>query len=69
MSSRPVLGPIQHPIQWVLETLSSGAKLAGHETDHLPPTSAEVKKFWIYVSHSPKIIHVIVLEQLYLYIS
>jgi hypothetical protein len=28
-SSRPVLGPTQHPIQWVLEALSPGSKVAG----------------------------------------
>jgi hypothetical protein len=26
---------------------------AGHEADHSPPTSAEVKKIWIYTSTPP----------------
>jgi hypothetical protein len=43
MSSRPILGPTQPPIQWVSGALSSGVKRPGHESDHSPPTSAEVK--------------------------
>jgi hypothetical protein len=31
----------------------SGVKRPGHEADHLPPTSAEVKKMWIYTSTPP----------------
>jgi hypothetical protein len=27
-----------------------GVKQPGHEDDHSPPTSAEVKKIWIYTS-------------------
>jgi hypothetical protein len=33
----------QPPTQWV-----PGAKRPGREADHSPPTSAEVKKMWIY---------------------
>jgi hypothetical protein len=44
MSSRPVLGPTQPPIQWVPEALSPGVKRPGRETEHSPPTSAKVKK-------------------------
>jgi hypothetical protein len=40
--SRPALGPIQPPIQWVLGALSLGVKRKGREADHLPPSSAEV---------------------------
>jgi hypothetical protein len=43
MSSRPALGPIQPPIQWV-----PGIKRPEREADHLPPTNAEVKKTWVY---------------------
>jgi hypothetical protein len=32
-------------IYWIL-----GAKRLGCEADHLPPTSAEVKKTWVYTS-------------------
>jgi hypothetical protein len=30
-----------------------GVKRPGREADHSPPTSAEVKKIWIYTSTSP----------------
>jgi hypothetical protein len=30
--------------------VSPGLKRQGREADHLPPTSAEVKKLWIYTS-------------------
>jgi hypothetical protein len=55
MSSRPVLGPIQPPIQWVNGALSSGVKRPEREADHSPPTSEEIKKTWIYkaTSHTP----------------
>jgi hypothetical protein len=38
--SRPVLGPTQPPVQWVLG-LSQGYR-PGHDTDLSPPSSAEV---------------------------
>jgi hypothetical protein len=37
------LGPTQPPIQWVFGTISPGIKQPGHEADHSPPSSAEVK--------------------------
>jgi hypothetical protein len=46
--SRPVLGPTQPRIQCV-----PGVKRPGREADHSPPTSAEVKKMWIYTSTPP----------------
>jgi hypothetical protein len=42
--SRPTLGPTQPPIQWVPGDLSQGLKQQGHEANHSPPASAEVKK-------------------------
>jgi hypothetical protein len=54
-SSRPALGPTQPPIQWILGALSPGIKRQGHDADHSPPTSAEVKKMWIYTSTPPYI--------------
>jgi hypothetical protein len=48
--SRPVLEPIQPPIQWVLGALSPEVKWQEREADHSPLTSAEVKKTWIYTS-------------------
>jgi hypothetical protein len=52
MLSRPALGPTQTPVQWVPGALSLGVQELGREVDHLPPTSAEVKKMWIY-SYTP----------------
>jgi hypothetical protein len=43
--SRMVLGPTQHPIQWVLEV-----KQPGCETDYSLPSSAKVKSAWSYTS-------------------
>jgi hypothetical protein len=40
-SSRPVMAPIQPPIQWVPVTLLSGVKLPKREADHSSPSSAE----------------------------
>jgi hypothetical protein len=53
MSSRPVLGLTQPPIPWVPGALSPGVKWPGHEADHSPPASAEVKKTWVYTSTPP----------------
>jgi hypothetical protein len=52
-SPRPTLGSTQPPIQWVPVTLSPGVKRPGREADHSLPTSAEVKKIWIYTSIPP----------------
>jgi hypothetical protein len=41
--SRPVLGPTQPPVQWVLGALSPGVKQHGHEADHSLPSSAKIK--------------------------
>jgi hypothetical protein len=53
ISSRPALGPTQPPIHWAPGALSSGVKRQGREADHSPPTSAQVKKTWVYTSTSP----------------
>jgi hypothetical protein len=55
ISSRSALGPTPSLIQWVLWVLSTGVKRQGREADHSPPTSAEVKKTWIYKSTLPYI--------------
>jgi hypothetical protein len=52
-SSRPAPGPIQPPVQWVPEALFPGVKRQGREAEHSSPTSAEVKKMWIYTSTPP----------------
>jgi hypothetical protein len=41
--SRPALGSIQHPSQWVQGVLSLGVKRSGREADNSSPSSAEVK--------------------------
>jgi hypothetical protein len=43
-ASRMALGPTQPPIQWVPGALSLGVKRLGHEADHSPSSSAEVKE-------------------------
>jgi hypothetical protein len=48
MSSKPALGPTQPHIQWV-----TGGKLPGHEANQSHPTSAEVKKMWVYTFTPP----------------
>jgi hypothetical protein len=42
-SSRPALGSTQPPMEWVTEALSPKVKRPGHEANHLPPASAEVR--------------------------
>jgi hypothetical protein len=42
--------PTQPPIQWVPGALSSGVKQPGHEADHTPPSSADVKNARNYTS-------------------
>jgi len=46
--SRPGLGLIQPPIQWL-----PGVEQVGWEADHSPPPSAEVKNLWIYTATHP----------------
>jgi hypothetical protein len=44
-ASRTALGCTQHPVQWVLEGSFPGGKVRlKRDTDHSPPSSAEVKK-------------------------
>jgi hypothetical protein len=52
-SLRPALESIQPPTQWVTGAFSLGVKRPGSEANHLTPTSAEVKKMWIYASTPP----------------
>jgi hypothetical protein len=42
-----------HPASNSMGTLSPWIKRLGSEADHSPPTSAEVKKMWIYTSTPP----------------
>jgi hypothetical protein len=43
ITSRPVLGPTQPPIQWILGAVSPRVKRPRREAGAIPPTSAEVK--------------------------
>jgi hypothetical protein len=52
-ASRTALGPTQPPIQWVLGGLSLGIKRPERESDHSPPSSAEVNNAWSYTSTLP----------------
>jgi hypothetical protein len=52
--SRTALGPTQPPIQGVPGALSLGVKWLGRETDHSPPSSAEVKECVELYIHSPQ---------------
>jgi hypothetical protein len=42
------LGSTLPPIQWVPAALSPGVKRQEREANHSPPTSAKIKKMWIY---------------------
>jgi hypothetical protein len=53
----PALGSTQPPIQWVPGALSPGVKRPGREADHTLPTSAEVKKTWVYTSTLPYLMY------------
>jgi hypothetical protein len=60
-ATRMALGPTQRPIQWVAWALSLGVKRPGREANHSSPSSAEVKKAWIYTSTPPTRLHGVVL--------
>jgi hypothetical protein len=51
--SSPRLPDLLWGPQWVPGTPSLGVKRPGCEADHSAPTSAEVKKIWIYISTPP----------------
>jgi hypothetical protein len=56
------LGPTQPSIQWVQGAFSLGVKRPGHEADHSPPSSAEVKNAWNYTSTPPIRLYGVVLS-------
>jgi hypothetical protein len=51
--SRQALGPTQPPAQWVPEVLSPGVRWPGREADRLPPSIAQFKNTWSYISTPP----------------
>jgi hypothetical protein len=71
---RMALGYTQLPIQWVPGAFSLRVKHPGHEADHSPLSSAEVKEWVELYLHSPIRLHGMVLNlkkaqgQLYLYL-
>jgi hypothetical protein len=61
-ASRTVLGPTQHPTQWVPGALSLRVKRSGREADHSPSSSAEVKECVDLYLHSPIRLHGVMLS-------
>jgi hypothetical protein len=59
---RLALGPTQSPIQWAAGPLMLEVKHLGHEADHSPPSSAEIKKAWSYISTPLICLHGVVLN-------
>jgi hypothetical protein len=53
ISSKPALWPTQPPLQWRRGSFPRDKAVEGREVDHIPPTSAEVKKTWIYTFTPP----------------
>jgi hypothetical protein len=52
-ASRTSLGPTKHSIPWIPGAFSLGVKQLGHEADHSPPSSVEVKECMELYLHSP----------------
>jgi hypothetical protein len=61
-ASRPALGPIYPPIQWVPEALSLGVKRPGRKADHSHPSTADVTNTWSYTSTSSIRLHGVALS-------
>jgi len=63
ITSRPTLRPTHLPIRWVLGALSLGVKGPGrNESEHTPPSSAEVKECVALCLHTPILLHGVVLS-------
>jgi hypothetical protein len=52
----PVLGPTQSPNQLEPGALSPGVKRQVYESDNSPPSNAELKNAWIYISTTPYVL-------------
>jgi hypothetical protein len=61
-ASRTVLGLTHPAIQWISRALSAGVKRLERESDHSPPSRAEVKNAWSYTSTLPIRLHGVVLS-------
>jgi hypothetical protein len=59
---RRAVSPTQHLTKWVPGALSPGVKRQGRDADHSPPTSAQVKKMWIYTPAPPIRLHGVMLN-------
>jgi hypothetical protein len=73
-ASRPVLGLIRSPIQWVLGNLSLRVRRSRRDAFHSPPSYAEVKNAWSCTSFLPYVFIAWCLinysqRQLYLYFT
>jgi len=49
-------------MQWVPGAVTPGVKRPGRESDHSPPSGAEVTNAWSYTSTSPIRLHGVVLS-------
>jgi len=56
-TSRLILGPIQPPVGWALETLSPGMKRPGKKPTPSPPSSTDMKYEWnhTFATHLPSV--------------
>jgi len=54
-ASRPDLGPIKLPVQWVSQALSPGIKRPRRGADHSPSSSVEIKNAWSSTSTPPRV--------------
>jgi len=57
------LWPTQSPIQYVPWTFSPEVKRPEREADHSPPSSAEIKNVWSYISPLSISLHGLVLNE------
>lgn len=53
ITSRPALGPNQHPVQWAPLGSFPGVKRSTYRTDHSPPSNAQAKNERSYTSNPP----------------
>jgi len=59
----PALGPTHFPIQWEPGALSLGLKRSERESNDPPPSSADIKNAWIYISIPPINLHGVILNK------